>query len=304
MTRHTALLALLATLLLPDITGCSATNARYSQGEVIHWSQQLTEAPLQLRLEWAMPMRPGPYPTVIVHPGSRQVATDLRPVLDALALQGYLAVAVDYLRLIHGDYTATLFPWREPHDSRRALALILDNPLVDRGRVATIGSSLGGAHSLLLAAGNPEIRAVVAYYPMTDFPGWVAERRQQLWWRMIFSVMRWEYNGESAQHNEASYQRLLARYSAINQAEQIQVPVLIIHGDQDEVAPLQDSQRLTRALNHNGTTSQLLVIHNAAHGFNLHPSAQTARSWNATLEWLGRYLTAPSQLAKGEKKGG
>jgi dipeptidyl aminopeptidase/acylaminoacyl peptidase len=304
MKRHIALLALLATLLLPFITGCSATTARNSQGAVIHWSQQLTEAPLQLRLEWAMPMRPGPYPTVIVHPGSRQVAADLRPQLDALALQGYLAVAVDYLRLIRGEYTATLFPWRERGDSQRALALILDNPLVDRGRVATLGFSLGGAHSLLLAASNPEIRAVVAYYPMTDFPGWVAERKHNIFWRMIFSVMRWEYNGESSQHSEASYQRLLARYSAINQADRIRAPVLIIHGDEDEVAPLYDSRRLTRALNHNATTSQLLVIHNAAHGFNLHPSAQTARSWEATLEWLGRYLTAPSQLARGEEKGG
>lgn len=303
MKRHTVLLPLLATLILLGITGCSATTPRDSQGQVIHWSQQLTEAPLQLRLEWAMPMRPGPYPTVIVHPGSRQVAADLRPVIEALALQGYLAVAVDYLRLIHGKYTTTMFPWRERGDSRRALELILDNPLIDRGRVATIGFSLGGAHSLLLAASNPEVRTVVAYYPMTDFPGWVAERKHNIFWQMIFSLMRWDYNAESAQHNEASYQRLLTRYSAINQTEQIQVPVLIIHGDQDEVAPLQDSRRLTRALNHNGANNQLLVIHNAGHGFNLHPSAQSARSWNATLEWLGRYLTTPSQLARGEEKG-
>jgi dipeptidyl aminopeptidase/acylaminoacyl peptidase len=244
-----------------------------------------------------MPMQPGPHPTVIVHPGHRQVAAELRPLLAALAAEGYLAVAVDYLRLIHDEYTATMFPWRKPDDSRRVLALILNNPLVDRERVATLGFSLGGAHSLILAANNPEIRTVIAYYPMTDFPGWVAQRKQNLFWQMVFSVMRWEYNAESAQHNDSSHQRLLAGYSAINHIDEIQAPVLLIHGDKDAIAPLQHSRRLQRALSQHGTNSQLLVLPDADHGFNLHPSAQTTRSWNATLEWLRQQLEPPGRMA-------
>jgi dipeptidyl aminopeptidase/acylaminoacyl peptidase len=242
-----------------------------------------------------MPMRPGPHPTVIVHPGRSEVAADMIPVLDALAAEGYLAVAVDYLRLIHAEYTVTMFPWRDPTDSQQALGLILDNPLVDRGRVATLGFSLGGAHSLLLAAQNPQIRTVVAYYPMSDFPNWVAERRSNPFWGMIFSLMRWSYNAESPQNTEASHQRLLASYSAINHAGQIQVPVLVINGDKDSIAPLQHSRRLVNALSHS-STSQLLVIRDAGHGFNLHSSAQTTRSWNATLNWLEDHLTTPKQL--------
>jgi dipeptidyl aminopeptidase/acylaminoacyl peptidase len=295
MNRQITLL-FLSSLMLLGSTGCSSTPAReQGQNPLIHWSQQLTQAPLQLQLEWVKPMRPGPHPTVIVHPGRGEVAADMIPVLDALAAQGYLAVAVDYLRLIHAEYTATTFPWRDHRDSQQALEMILSNPLVDRERVATLGFSLGGAHSLLLAANNPTIRTVVTYYPMSDFPNWVAERRSNPLWSMLFAFMRWNYNAESARNSDASHQQLLASYSAINQVEKIRVPVLVIHGDKDGIAPLQDSRRLVRALSHNNTPSELLVIHDVGHGFNLTRSEQTTRSWNASLAWLKDHLAIPGQ---------
>jgi len=290
------LLLLTAPLLL--LAGCSTT-PHYLAGDmpVVRWSEQATQPPLKFSMEWAMPLQRGPHPTVIVHPGLGYNAADLRGITTQLATQGYLAVAVDYQRLINGHYTSTLFPWRDPADSRLALARIMDNPFVDRERLATLGFSLGGAHSLLLAAENPQIKAVIGYYPMSDFPSWIAERQTNLLWRALFTILRWNYNAESPQHSDTKHLRLLQWYSAINHSEQLSAPVLLIHGDADEIAPLRHSQRLKRALQRQGSDSTLLVLPGTGHAFNTRPSAATERSWEATLSWLRRYLPARTNLA-------
>lgn len=288
-SSHTWLLMIIVALLICG--GCSAVPQRLETGEsLFRWNQEITQVPLRLRLEGAKPIGPGPYPTIIVHPGRGQSAADLRHVVDDFACQGYLAIAVDYLRLIDGSYSSTMFPWRDNTDATRVLDMILNNPWIDRDRVATVGFSLGGAHSLLLAANNPQIKAVVAYYPMSDFVSWVEERKRHLVWRMAFAFVRNRYNAESPQSNDATHKKLLFEYSAINHAEKISAPVLIIHGDNDSIVPLHHSLQLEQALTRNGTISQLLIIDGAEHGFNLPPTSDTRRSWRTALYWLGRYL--------------
>ncbi len=289
------LMAMFAILVL---TGCSATIPSMHTGdETLSWSQQVTDPALKLEMEWAKPMQSGPHPTVIVHPGRGQSASDLRGVIKDLAHHGYLAVAVDYKRMINGDYQKTMFPWRQRADSKRALEIILDSPLVDHRRVATLGFSLGGAHSLLLAANNPEIQAVIAYYPMTDFPDWISEREKNPFWRLIFNFAQWNYNAESPLHSEETHLRLLSEYSAINHTDRIRVPVLIIHGDEDGISPLHHSEQLQQELNGSGyERSSLIVVRNAGHGFNVRRSEQSELSWNSTLSWLDRHLIDTAQL--------
>ena len=44
-------------------------------------------------------------------------------------------------------------------------------------------------------------------------------------------------------------------------------PVLLVHGDQDELVPLVHSQRMHAALQEAGAASELVVIEGAGHGF-------------------------------------
>ena len=55
------------------------------------------------------------------------------------------------------------------------------------------------------------------------------------------------------------------RASPLSYAEQKTPPFLIIHGDQDRLVPLSDSERFYNALKKNGNDATLLVIH-AGHG--------------------------------------
>ena len=299
MNRLYRLQLLLGAFIIVILSGCATTIPPVQSGEeVLRWSQEIEDHALKLNMEWAMPMQPGPHPTVIVHPGRGQDSRDLREVIDELALNGYLAVAVDYQRMIRGEYKSTMFPWRNREDSRRVLHLILENPLIDDKRVATLGFSLGGAHSLLLAANNPQIKAVISYYPMTNFPDWISERERNPFWRMVFNFMQWSYNAESSLNTGENHLKLLSDYSAINHTDSIQAPVLIIHGNEDGVSPLRHSQQLMQGLERSGNVhNDLVVVVDAGHAFNSSPSEQTTRSWKRALQWLDRHLSDSTRLA-------
>lgn len=278
------------------------TTAKFSnpmdRGEIVHWKQSAVEGDLKVTMHWVMPVLPGPHPTLVLNPGRGQNAEDLLGEAARFAGNGYLVVALDYERKIHGQFTTTMFPWRQQDDARLVLALIKSNPMVDRDRIAAVGYSLGGAHALLMAASTSgDIKAVVTYYPMTDFPAWRDEKEKSWIWRVVFSFVRESYNSESEQHNDATHNALLARYSAINYADVIHSPVLIIHGDDDGIAPLEYSRRLHNRLRSNGrSASDLLVVNGGDHAFNFKPSGNTEESWRIALGWLDRHLE-PSVMA-------
>ena len=150
------------------------------------WADTREHDLLRLHLIWAKPEGAGPWPTVLVHPDGSATAVDMRGVLWDLARQGYLAVAVDYRRLHDGTYQCTLFPWCEETEMRTVLEVVRTQPGVDGQRLAALGFSQGGIFSLLLAAHSPMIKAVVAYYPVTDFPRWLAARSRTWPLRIMF----------------------------------------------------------------------------------------------------------------------
>src|SRR5262245_33791449 len=142
--------------------------------QVHTWTEEIDRGLLRLHLEWATPPGTGPFPAVLVHPDGGSTAVKMRGVIWDLACHGYLAVAVDYRRLQRGKYRRTLFPWRAEAEVTTALELLRAQPLADPAQLAALGFSQGGIFSLLIAAQAPDLKAVVAYYPVTDFPQWFA----------------------------------------------------------------------------------------------------------------------------------
>src|SRR5262245_57265313 len=175
---------------------------------VVSWSEDVTRGPLSVHLEWAQPPGPGSFPTVIVHPPGGGVATEMKGVIRALAQHGYLAVAADYQRLIDGRFQRNTFAWRETSDPVAALALVRADPRVDRERIAALGFSQGGIYSLLMAAYTSDIRAVVAYYPVTDFRMWFDAERP---WsrRLVFGVIERHFRQESGAASDAEFEEML-----------------------------------------------------------------------------------------------
>jgi len=184
-----------------------------------------------------------------------------------------------------------MFAWRSTGD----LTLIMDAtrayPQVDQSRIGALGFSEGAVVSLLMAAHDPDrIKAVVAYYPITDFPHWYAGERSGLSARAVFALARWQLRVESLAPNEDDFQSALRLASPVYMADLVRAPVLLVHGARDTLLPVEESERMAERLKAAGHTVELLVLPDAGRLFNFRQPDQASQAWQATLAWLDRYL--------------
>lgn len=259
--------------------------------QIITWSAAFGRDQLVVHVEGARPPGPGPFPTVLVHPEGGKTAADMHGVIWDLAARGYVALAADYRRLIGGQYRRNLFAWRSAADVTMIVDVTRAYPEVDKNRIGVLGFSQGGVYSLLIAAHAPDrIKAVVSYYPVTDFPNWFALERPDLLRRWAFCVVRWYFRRESGAASGAEFEEMLRQASPYYAAESIHAPVLLVHGDRDTTAPVEESQRMAERLAAAGQTVNLLVVPGGTHIFNFRQPEQAAVAWDATVAWLDQYL--------------
>ena len=275
------------------LTGCSnhyLIHPKTTPPELVAWSDTVERGELLVRMEAVRPSGEGPFPGVLVHPEAGHTAKEMRGILRSLAQAGYLAMAADYRREKNGRYRETLFAWRDPEDSVVALGVLRGHPLVDARRVGAIGYSQGGVFSLLIAAESPEVEAVVAYYPVTDFEHWLYDPERRGLRKFVFKLIRGHFRRQSGVETEEEFQAFLAKASPLQQAERIRAPVLLIHGDRDRSAEVGESQRLEVRLRELDQDVELIVVEGAGHVFNFKNAEKARRAWQACLDWLDRYL--------------
>jgi alpha-beta hydrolase superfamily lysophospholipase len=116
--------------------------------------------------------------------GTRDVA--LPYFAERFAHAGFAAFVFDYryFGASGGTPRQLVDPWSQLEDWRAALAHVRTLTVVDHSRLSLWGSSLGGGHAVIIAAEEPNLRAVVAQAPLIDsrvegeatFPGvlWAA----------------------------------------------------------------------------------------------------------------------------------
>jgi len=281
---------------LSVLVGCAPTShylihPRKPAPDLILWSGDFGRDDLAVHIEGARPPGTGPFPAIIVHPEEEQTAADMHGVIWDLAARGYVAIAADYHRRIKGRYRRNMFAWRSTGD----LTLIIDAthacPQADQNRIGALGFSEGAVVSLLMAAHDPDgIKAVVAYYPITDFPHWYAGKRSGLSSRALFALGRWQLRVESGASNDDEFQTMLRLASPIYMAEFIRAPVLFVHGAEDTLLPLEESQRMAERLKAYGDTAEVMVVPGGERLFNFRQPEQATRAWQATLAWFERYL--------------
>ena len=74
-------------------------------------------------------------------------------------------------------------------------------------------------------------------------------------------------------------------------------PTLLVHGDMDDLVPLDNSERIIEAFEEHDVPCDLVVIKGAAHGFRGDPSRRASQ---AMLDWFDEHLTAPTEGSDGE----
>lgn len=290
---------LISSALMVSIFGCNSLPNMHDNGadkSIPVWEQTYSKAALKINLLWAKPIAKGPLPTIVVHHGMLQENEDMRGVLIDLANQGFLSVAVDYDRLIGDAWKKATMPLRDKKEIDFIMDTITDNPWVDKDNIGLLGFSLGGAHSLKIAENNPLIKAVVVYYPMTDFVGWAKSFENDFILSIVANQIKSSYLAESVDHTSASHLDLASKYSAVNFANEIQASVLVIHGDKDKIAPIEYSEKFVALLKLSGNEhSKLMVMKDDSHGFNFKRNEGALKSWFTSLEWMHKHLVAVTE---------
>ena len=263
--------------------------------DVETWAADFQRNELLVHVEGARPAGSGPFPAVLVHPEGGKTACDMHGVIWDLAGRGYVALAADYRRWSHGEWRRNVMAWRSLEDARLLLDVTRAYPEIDQQRIGALGFSQGGVFSLLIAAHAPDrVRAVVAYYPVTDFPNWFSRPRTGIGEEFVWRRIRAWFLRESEAGSAEEFETMVRGASALYVAEKIQAPVLLLHGARDALAPVEESQRMAERLRAAGRTVELIVFDDGVHLFNFRQPDLAARAWTATLEWLDRWLRQPS----------
>jgi len=208
-----------------------------------------------------------------------QTAIRFKPLLEA----GFTVFAVR-----HGSSPKYVIPELLEHVRRsvRFLRLHGERFGVDPERLGVTGGSAGGHLSLMLGttsdSGDPKakdeilrtsdrVAAVVAYYPPTDVRPWVDESSK---YYQDYPALRFD----------------LAKAAACSPLLHVTAddpPTLLVHGDKDELVPLDHSEKIRAEFEKKNVPCEVLVLKGAAHGFR---GEDAKRASDATVAWFRKHL--------------
>jgi dipeptidyl aminopeptidase/acylaminoacyl peptidase len=160
---------------------------------------------------------------------------------------------------------------QQPDDVAKAADWLAALPGVNPDSIGVLGFSLGGQVALLSGARSNRIKAIVAYFPITD-------------------IQRWKDTTSNAGIRNF-YVPLVCgtgyANSPVHVAEQIHAPVLLIHGDRDTEVPTEQSLRMQEALRKADRPVELLVIAGGDHGFR---GEQDEQAWSSAAKFFNMHL--------------
>ncbi len=214
-----------------------------------------------------LPRGRGPHPVVIyIHGGPESQfrpsfnatvqmwASDMGVAVLAPNVRGSLGYGRGYLSLDDG---------RRREDAVRDIGALLDwiatVPELDETRVAVFGASYGGYMALACAVHYSD--RLVAAVDRAGISNFVTYLENTSDFRR--DLRRFEYGDE----RDPEMRAFLESISPLNNVERIDIPLLIVQGQNDPVVPVSESEQMVRALRERGQTVWYLNALNEGHGY-------------------------------------
>ena len=195
----------------------------------------------------------------------------------ALAERGLLALRFDFACAGPGKFEEITYSG-EVDDLSTAFAFMRDR---HPGKIALLGSSMGGTVALLFAARHADVATVVTIAAPVH-PERFTSRLLTL-----AQVQQWRKTGYTFYHGQRINVSLLHDLEKINVPEavkKINCPVLILHGDRDDVVPVEEAHDLYRYL---PGIKELSILDGADH--RLSDPALMDRALSETIEWFCKH---------------
>jgi acetyl esterase/lipase len=206
--------------------------------------------------ELRVPSGSGPHPVaIVIHGGywrARYDLTEVGHLCEAVTRQGLATWSLEYRRIGNpgGGWPGTL---DDVQTGATYLEKIAAERSLDLKRVVAMGHSAGGHLVLWLAKQNAiALRGLVALAPVADL------RRA---WELKLS------NTVVADLLGGSPQDLPERYRSASPIELVPLGVAqrVLHGDNDDIVPLEISRRYVAAAKKSGDDSKLIEVAGAGH---------------------------------------
>jgi alpha-beta hydrolase superfamily lysophospholipase len=194
---------------------------------------------------WFIPAGSGRAPGVVLVHGWESARDRTLPHAQVLHAAGFHVLTFDarghgangpeVLPLSVGEYAA---------DARAAVAAMLARPEVSR--VAILGHSMGAAGSLVAAAADPDVAAVIAVAAPAD-PYRLTRQTFRLARLPIPDPFAWPLAWLTTRVYLRPRGHTIAAVSATRAVREIEVPVMLVHGHADGILPVAHLAKLTAA---------------------------------------------------------
>jgi len=190
---------------------------------------------------WYAPTHNGA--VIIFLHGHANNRTGLLDEAGLFARQGYGVLLYDARNHGWSEGTVTTLGLNEVRDVQGAVNFVLTQPGVDAARIGVVGHSMGGGTALLATAQIPEIDAVIAESAFTSLEDNIRNGVEKLAGLPAFPfaplVIFW---GQQETGVDIRQVRPIESIATLSPR-----PVLLVHGEQDDTLPVQNSRDLYAA---------------------------------------------------------
>jgi len=154
---------------------------------------------------------------------------------------------------------------------------VIRRGIADSTRLGVMGGSYGGYLTNWVITQTPRFKAAVSLYGIFSLLTDWSNSIQPSWEKMYFGAYYWENLDVYLKHSPAFY------------VTRIQTPVLIMHGEEDELTFISNSKEMYQALKILGKPVQFVIYPREGHGIAREPNHRID-VYQRALQWFDKYL--------------
>jgi len=168
-------------------------------------------------------------------------------------------------------------------DAEKALTFLIEQRNVDKERVGVLGLSMGGRVAAILASKDERVKFAILYSPA------LGPLKEKFFSQMDKKKLEKLNSGEPIEVSSGWYLKkeffeTVDYIIPLNIMDRIKVPILIVHGDKDEVIPLEEALMGYELIRNSNEKNELYIVKGGDHTFS--KREHTLEVIRKTLNWI------------------